>query len=163
MRKTLAASLVVGLVVMGCVPRLQRPDPESSRRALGDYAFRIENRNYDPIKGVMAIREDTVAVDGPTGTCWRQLGKPATDRMQTFRCGPPPGASSLYITVDANHPAISRWVASQEVVRMRRECVGWKNNKEGFAPYCVRWAWQTFVEDSSYGGRLVVEQLASYR
>src|SRR4051812_17954233 len=118
MRAVLPIALV--MTVMACHPA--RVGPEPSRR-IGDYAFRIALSGQDPVKGVLSISADTVLLETAGQDCRHEPGRFGPENLHSFSCFPPPGLDRFALTIDPNHPALSRWVATQSVRKQRTVCI----------------------------------------
>ena len=148
MRRVLPIALVMTIVACHAV----RVGPEPSRRN-GSYAFRITLSGQDPVRGVLTVAADTVLLETAGQDCRHEPGRVGAENLHAFSCFPPPGLDRFVFTVDPNHPALSRWTATQSVMKKRVVCVRYVVNARG-QTVCAETREENYFENVSVGGRL---------
>jgi hypothetical protein len=148
MRTVLPIALV--MTMMAC--HQARVGPEPSRHK-GEYAFRISFVGRDPVTGVLSITADTVLLETSGQGCRHDPFRVGAENLHSFSCFPPPGIEKFAMVIDPNHPALSRWTASQSVQKERKVCARYVANSRG-QTVCAETRTETYFETVSVGGRL---------
>ena len=148
MRTVLPIALV--MTMLAC--HSARLGPEPSRRN-GDYAFRINFVGRDPVSGVLSISRDTVLLETAGQGCRHEPFRVGAENLHAFSCFPPAGLDKFSMVIDPNHPALSRWTATQSVQKERKVCARYATNARG-QTVCAETRTETYFENVSVGGRL---------
>ena len=157
MRTVLPIALVT--TVVACQPA--RPGTNPSPR-VGDYEFRISISGQDPVRGLLTIARDTVLLETAGQGCRLEPVRVSAENLRSFSCFPPPGLDRFGLTIDASHPALSRWSATQSVMKTRTVCVSYITNSRG-QRVCAESRSENYFENVSVGGRLTFTAVDTIR
>jgi hypothetical protein len=148
MRTALPIALV--MTIVACHQARLGPPPA---RRIGDYAFRISITGQDPVRGAFTIAADTVMLETGDQACRLDPGRVGAENLYRFSCFPPPNLDGFGITIDPNHPALSRWSAVQSVMKTRTVCVRYIINQRN-QRVCAESRNETYFENVRTGGAL---------
>jgi hypothetical protein len=148
MRTALPIALVMTLVAC----HQARLGPAPSRR-VGDYAFRISLSGQDPVRGSFTIAPDTVLLETAGEACRVVPAQVRTQNLLAFSCFPPPGLDAFGITIDPNHPSLSKWSAMQSVMKTRTVCARVTTTPQG-RQVCAETRRENYFENVRTGGTL---------
>jgi hypothetical protein len=148
MRTVLPIALVMTL--MAC--HQARLGPAPSRR-VGDYEFRVSLSGQDPVRGSFTIAPDTVLLETAGQACRLIPAQVRTQSLLGFSCFPPPGLDAFGITVDPNHPSLSKWSAVQSVMKTRTVCARFTTTPQG-RQVCAETRSENYFENVRTGGTL---------
>jgi hypothetical protein len=148
MRTVLPIALVVTLAA--CHQAAIGPAPS---RRVGDYGFRISLSGQDPVRGAFSVTTDSVFLETAGQACRHEPGRVGPENLHRFSCFPPPGLDSFGITIDPNHPSLSKWSAVQSVMKTRTVCVRYVMNQRN-QRVCAESRTENYFENVRVGGAL---------